>query len=212
MVAIGRRELMIGAGALALGACGGGGGSTVGEDDMVIGQANAPVTFIEYASTTCPHCAAFHEENWDRLKEQYIDTGRVRFVFREFPTPPAAVAVAGFQVARCGGATPEQYFARVGELFRQQQAIFASGSMEGVRAKLIEIGGAAGLSEQQVLECISNEAGAERVRRIVDSAQREFNITGTPTFVINGRKVEDPSVVTWEGLSRILDAQLADSN
>lgn len=212
MVAIGRRELIIGAGALALGACGGGGGSTVGEDDMVIGQANAPVTFIEYASTTCPHCAAFHEENWDRLKEQYIDTGRVRFVFREFPTPPAAVAVAGFQVARCGGATPEQYFARVGELFRQQQAIFASGSMEGVRAKLIEIGGAAGLSEQQVLECISNEAGAERVRRIVDSAQREFNITGTPTFVINGRKVEDPSVVTWEGLSRILDAQLADSN
>lgn len=212
MVAIGRRELIIGAGALALGACGGGGGSAVGEDDMVIGQANAPVTFIEYASTTCPHCAAFHEENWDRLKEQYIDTGRVRFVFREFPTPPAAVAVAGFQVARCGGATPEQYFARVGELFRQQQAIFASGSMEGVRAKLIEIGGAAGLSEQQVLECISNEAGAERVRRIVDSAQREFNITGTPTFVVNGRKVEDPSVVTWEGLSRILDAQLADSN
>ncbi len=212
MAAIGRRELIIGAGALALGACNGAGGTSIGEDDMVLGQANAPITLIEYASTTCPHCAAFHEENWDRLKEQYIDTGRVRFVFREFPTAPAAVAVAGFQVARCGGATPEQYFARVGELFRQQQAIFASGSMEGVRAKLIEIGGAAGLSEQQVLECISDESGAERVRRIVESANNEFNITGTPTFIINGRKVEDPSFVTWDGLSRILDAQLANTN
>jgi protein-disulfide isomerase len=210
MFAIGRRELLVGASALALVGCdGASGGAGVSADDMVLGASDAPVTMIEYASTTCPHCAAFHEEVWDQLKETYIDTGRVRFVFREYPTAPAPVAVAGFQLARCGGATPEQYFTRVGELFRQQRAIFASGSMDGVRRKLIEIGAAAGLSEQQVLECIGDEAGAERIRDTVEAGNREFAITGTPTFIINGRKVEDPGVVTWEGLQRILDAELA---
>jgi protein-disulfide isomerase len=190
--------------------CGGAsGGAGVSADDMVLGSPDAPVTMIEYASTTCPHCAAFHEEVWDQLKETYIDTGRVRFVFREYPTAPAPVAVAGFQLARCGGATPEQYFTRVGELFRQQRAIFATGTMDGVRRKLIEIGAAAGLSEEQVVECISDESGAERIRNTVETGNREFTITGTPTFVINGSKVEDPSIVTWEGLQRILDAELA---
>jgi protein-disulfide isomerase len=214
MFAIGRRNLLVGAGAFGLvGALGGcnsaGGGAAISADDMALGAENAPVTLIEYASSTCPHCADFHAANWDQLKATYIDTGRVRYVFREYPTAPAAVAVAGFQIARCGGATSEQYFVRLGELFRQQQAIFATGSMEGVRGKLIEIGAAAGLSEQQVMECINDEAGAERIRRIVEGAQA-FNVTGTPTFVLNGTKIEDPSVVTWEGLSRILDAALAE--
>jgi protein-disulfide isomerase len=165
MFAIGRRGLILGASALAFGgmsACNRGGGGALTADDMVLGNDSAPVTLVEYASTTCPHCAEFHET---------------------------------------GGASPEQYFTRVGELFRQQQAIFATGSMEGVRAKLVEIGGAAGLSEQQVLECISDEAGAERVRRIVDGAD---NVTGTPTFVINGTKFEQAP--TYENLSRALEA------
>ncbi len=214
MFAIGRRKLVLSAGALAiaraLGACNNAnGGAGVSPDDMVLGAADAPVTLIEYASSTCPHCAAFHEAVWERLKTTYIDPGRVRYVFREYPTAPAPVAVAGFQLARCGGATSEQYFVRLGELFRQQQAIFATGSMEGVRQKFIEIGGAAGLSEQQVMDCINDEAGAERIRRIVEAGNRDFAITGTPTFVLNGRKIEDPSVQTWEGLSRLLDAELA---
>ncbi len=209
MIAIGRRELILGVSALALVGCNGASGGTAATpDDMVLGADDAPVTIIEYASTTCPHCATFHAAVWDQLKETYIDTGRVKIIFREFPTPPAAVAVAGFQLARCGGASPEQYFTRIGELFRQQQAMFAGGSMDGVRQKMIEIGAAAGLSEQQVNQCISDEAGAERVRRIVEGA-RPFNITGTPTIIINGRKIEDPSVVTWEGLSRIIEAELS---
>ncbi|HYD88998.1 MAG TPA: DsbA family protein [Vitreimonas sp.] len=212
MFAIGRR-FILGAAALALvglvGCNNAGGGAGVGADDMVLGDANAPVTLIEYASSTCPHCATFHEEVFEQLKTNYIDTGRVRYVFREYPTAPAPVAVAGFQLARCGGATPEQYFTRLGELFRQQQAIFASGTMEGVRGKFIEIGAAAGLSEEQVMQCITDEEGAERIRRIVESGNRDFNITGTPTFVIDGEKVEDPSVVTYEGLSRLLDQAAA---
>ena len=121
----------------------------------------------------------------------------------------AAVAVAGFQLARCGGAGDEQYFTRVGELFRQQRAMFATGTMEGVRQKLIEIGGAAGLTEQQVMDCVSDEAGADRIRSTVETANTEFGITGTPTFILNGQKVEDASIVTWEGMQRILDAAIA---
>lgn len=213
MFAIGRRGLLLGASALALAgtlaACNGGGsGAAINADDIVLGAENAPVTMIEYASATCGHCAAFHEAVWDQLKTTYIDTGKVRFVFREFPTAPAPVAVAGFQLARCGGASNEQYFARLGEIFRQQQAIFAAGTMEGIRQKFIEIGAAAGLSPEQVNQCITDEEGGERARRIVEGASA-FNVTGTPTIVINGQKIEDPSVMTWEGLSRILEAELA---
>lgn len=213
MLAIGRRTLFLGVSALALagtlaGCNSGGGGTSIGADDMALGAENAPVTLIEYASSTCPHCAEFHETVFEQLKTTYIDTGRVRYVFREYPTAPAAVAVAGFQLARCGGASPEQYFNRLGELFRQQRAIFAAGTMDGIRQKFIEIGGAAGLSQEQVMQCITDEAGAERIQRIVQGAD-QFNVTGTPTFILNGRKVDDPGIVTWEGMSRILDAALA---
>lgn len=210
MFAIGRRELLLGASALALAGCNSGGrgaGANVSDEDMVLGQANAPVTLIEYASVTCPHCAEFHEQSWEQLKTNYIDTGKVRFVFREYPTPPPAVAVAGFQLARCGGATDEQYITRVGELFRQQRAMFATGTMEGVRQKLIEIGGAAGLSQEQVMACISDEAGADRIRATVDAANRDFNVTGTPTFIINGTKYEGPP--TYEAIAGAIDAAIA---
>jgi protein-disulfide isomerase len=209
MFAIGRRELLLGVSALVLAGCGGGGGGGAGvsADDMVLGDANAPVTLIEYASTTCPHCAAFHEEAWEQLKTNYIDTGRVRFVFREYPTAPAPIAVAGFQLARCGGASSEQYFARIGELFRQQRAMFATGSMEGVRQKLIEIGSATGLSQDQVMQCIADESGAERIRNTVETADREFNVTGTPTFIINGVKYDGPP--SYTGVSAALDRALA---
>jgi protein-disulfide isomerase len=212
MVAIGRRELLLSAGALTLGlaACGGANGQAgASTGDMGIGAENAPATLIEYASVTCPHCREFHERVWDQLKTNYIDTGKVRFIFREFPTPPVNVAVAGFQIARCGGATSEQYLARVGVLFDQQQAIFASGTMEGVRQKLVEIGQGAGLSEEQVMACISDQAGAERIRNTVEEGTRTFQITGTPTLILNGQKLTDPAAMTYEGLSRMIDQAIA---
>lgn len=208
MIAIGRRKVLLSGAALALVAACGGGGGGIGADDVVLGAENAPVTIIEYASTTCPHCAALHEASWEQLKTNYIDTGRVRFVFREFPTPPAAVAVASFQLARCGGAAPEQYFVRLGELFRQREAMFASGTMEGVRRKLVEIGMAAGLSEAQIEECITDNEGAERTRRLVEAGNREFNVSGTPTIIINGRKLE-PTPQNYDDFARAIEAALA---
>jgi protein-disulfide isomerase len=176
---------------------------------MVLGAANAPVTLIEYASATCPHCAHFHETVWDQLKANYIDTGRVRFIFREFPTPPAAVAVAGFQIARCGGATPEQYFARLGEIFREHDDMLGPGAtMDSIRGKLLDIGASAGLSQDQVLQCISDEAGAARIRRI-EEGSRQFDVTGTPTLILNGQKLEGAEPLTYDGLSHLIDQALA---
>lgn len=203
MAGIGRRELILAAGALALMGCNGAGGAGAAEGDMVLGNANASVTLVEYASTTCPHCAEFHEAAWEQLKTNYIDTGRIRFVFREFPTAPAPVAVAGFQVARCGGATPEQYFTRVGEIFRTQQALFQGISADAGRQYFVSLGEAAGLTEQQVLDCISDEAGANRVRGMVAAGERD-GVTGTPSFIINGTKFEQAP--TYENLSHALDA------
>jgi len=204
-----RREIFILGFALAAAACSGAGKPATSASDMAIGDPNAPATIIEYASTTCSHCAEFHKNVFGQLKTAYIDTGKVRYIFREFPTPPPQIAVAGFQLARCGAATPEQYLARVGVLFEQQNQMFASGTIEGVRAKLIEIGQQAGLSEQQVLDCISDESGATRIQETVETGQREFAITGTPTIVLNGKKLEGEAAVTWEGLSHAIDQALS---
>jgi protein-disulfide isomerase len=79
--------------------------------DKVLGSDKAPVTIIEYASVTCPHCATFHIETYPKLKEKFIDTGKVRFIFREFPTAPANASIAGFMLARCSG---DKYFPLIG--------------------------------------------------------------------------------------------------
>lgn len=210
-----RRELILGATALGLvGVAGCNKGAAAGQtaDDMVIGQANAPVSLLEYFSVTCPHCKEFHETVYEQLKHNYIDTGKVKMILREVPAPPqlAPVAVAGFQLARCGGANADQYMTRIGVLFAQQDAIFASGSMEGVRQKFIEVGAASGLSEQQVMACIEDEEGGRRIQRNIELASRTFGQEwGTPTLVLNGTRLTDTADYTYAGLSHRLDAAIA---
>lgn len=214
MFAIGRRELLLGAGALTLVGCNGsGGGGGVTADDMTLGDPNARVTLVEYASVMCSHCATFHHEVWPTLKAEYIDTNRIHFIFREILAPAApeimpVITLAGFQLARCGSATPDAYFSRVGVLMEQQPAIFAAGSVEGVTQKYIDIGQGAGLSREQVMECLADPTGAARVQRLAEVGNRD-GVTGTPQFVLNGERIEDPTVTTLEGMKRILDAALA---
>ena len=210
-----RRTILLSTGLLATGAtallsaCQQGDATASNSSDMTIGGANARVHLIEYASVTCSHCREFHETAWPRLRENYIDNNRIKFTFREFPTPPAPVAVAGFQLARCGGADAQTYFTRIEVLFTQQQNILGSGSMQGVRDALIDIGRAAGLSEEQVATCISDQAAPARIQAVVQEGMDRFSISGTPSFVLNDRPLTDPSVVTYEGLSAALDAALA---
>lgn len=198
-----RRTFALGAGALAFT----GAAHASEADDMTIGAPNAPVHLVEYASATCPHCAHFHETNWALLKANYIDTGRVRFTMREMATPPASVAVAMFQVARCGGASADEYFRRLAILYQRQRAILETGSMNGVRDALFALGGEWGLSNDQVWAAITDAAGSARVRQSIEEAASR-GVTGTPTFFLADQRVSDPTFLTPAGMTSILDAAL----
>jgi protein-disulfide isomerase len=218
MLVFGRRNLLLGASAFAaLGVAGCNGssqGSGVTPDDMALGNPDSGVTLIEYGSSMCSHCAEFEEAVFEQLKTNYIDTGRIHFVFREMLTPVdpqrviPTIALAEYQVARCANATPEQYFSRLGVMFEQQPAMFRAGSRSGIEAKLVEIGAAAGLSRETVMECIADPAGAARLDRLSELATRD-NVTGTPTFYLNGEKLTDPAIMTYEGMAAALDAAIA---
>lgn len=210
-----RREILIGAGALGLlSACnqgGGGGGarSRFEEDgDMALGDPNAPIVLVEYASVMCTHCAHFHKEILPTLKAQYVDTGKVRYVLREFATPPREFAVAGFLIARCAGTTPQRYFQVVDALFQQQIAVFEAAQAGQGREKLLEIARSAGLSEDQFNQCVSDQNAIQRLQAVEKRGVEEFKITATPSFVMNGSKL-DLKTGTLEEMQGFIDAELA---
>ena len=164
--------------------------------DMVMGDEKAPVTIIEYASMTCPHCAHFHETTWPELKKRYIDTGKVRFIFREFPLDQ--LAAAGFMLARCSsetaakgltadksaGAGSGRYFAMVETLFAQQKDWVVQKPLQ----PLLNITKQAGFSEQTFNECLKNQKVLDGIEETRQRAVQKFNVQSTPTFFINGKK------------------------
>lgn len=171
------------------------------EGDMALGAAEgAKVTVVEYASVTCGHCAAWNEEVWPEFKTKYVDTKKVRYVFREFPTPPQDIAVAGFLIARCAG--PDKYFDVVEDIMASQKEWLAG---VAPRTTLFRAGQAAGLSEQQINDCIRDKAAIEAMEKRI-KAGIDAGVTGTPYFMVNGVKVADSSL---SGLSEAIDAELA---
>jgi len=175
-------------------ACGGGGSSSGGstqferEGDRALGSANAPVTVIEYASTSCGHCAEFHEEVFPTIESRYIETDQVRFVFREMLTGEPRLAQAGFMLARC--APDGRYFDVIDLLFEQQQSIFqAAGSPNGARGEFWNIAQTVGLSRDEFNACITNAELREAVSDAHNQAI-EDDIDGTPRFIINGHVLD----------------------
>ena len=198
-----RLALSLAAGAtIALAACNSGGSAEVAAGEMTLGRADAPVTMIEYASVTCGHCATWQNQVWPEFKTKYVDTNQVRYVFREFPTAPEAVAVAGFLVARCAG--PDKYFPVIHEIMASQSEIFG-----GVppRTVLLRIANGAGLSEEQFQACVT-DADAIKAMDTRIKAALDAGVTGTPYFIVNGEHVADSSLA---GLSEKIDAALAAS-
>src|SRR5262245_27472960 len=118
--------------------------------DIWLGDEKAPVTIIEYASMTCPHCAHFSEVTFPEIKKRYIDTGKVRFIFREFPLDP--LATAAFMLARCSGTT-ERYFAIIETLFDKQKEWLVQKPLQ----PLLAIARQAGFTEQSFNECLQNK-------------------------------------------------------
>lgn len=187
--------------------CGGGGTGAAAEGDMALGAPEgAKVTVVEYASVTCGVCAAWHEETWPAFKAAYVDTDKIRFVFRELPTGPVNVAVAGFMIARCAG--EDKYFDVIGNIMSSQREW-----QQGVnpRDTLFRIGNGAGLSNQQIETCIKDpgniQAADARARAAVAAG-----VEGTPAFFVNGTPVVSmgsTSGPTMADLSEAIEAELA---
>lgn len=153
------------------------------EGDHAIGNPNATVTVVEYASVTCGHCANWHNAVWPTLREDYIDTGKVRFVFREFPTQPVRLAEVGFMIARC--ADEDKYFGNIGLQFERQQALMQAAGRGEAQKAYGDIARAAGLSDEEFEACLANEEEFKAMQDVVrDGFERGVN--ATPTFFING--------------------------
>lgn len=203
--------------AAVLAACGGGETSSSGgttqferEGDFAKGSADAPVTLIEYASTSCPACAQFHREVMPAIEERFIDTGQVRLVFREMLTSEPRLAQAGFMLARCAPA--DRYFDVIDLLFQQQQAIFtAAQSPSGARQEYRNIAETVGMSQQEFESCITDA----ELRQAVGDAHNQAiadGIDGTPRFIINGHLLEAERsggqlVYYWNGAPVLINGE-----
>ena len=192
-----------------LAGCGGGGaGAAAADGDMAMGAAEgAKVTVVEYASVTCPHCAAWQETTWPAFKAAYVDTNKVRYVFRELPTPPINVAGAGFMIARCAG--PDKYFDVVHGIMASQREWQAG---VNPRDTLFRVGNGAGLSNQQIEACIKDPENVRALEARQVAAQKA-GVRGTPAFYVNGVEVVSPGSegASMADLSRAIDAELAKS-
>ena len=150
--------------------------------DIVQGALDAPVTLIEYASATCTHCAAFHDNVFPALKTKYIDPGKVKFILREFPLDP--LATGAFMLARCAG--PEKRNSIVDQLFTQQKTwAFVDKPIEA----LLELVKQSGMSQVDFETCLKNQELMDQVTQTRDRAAEKFNVDSTPTFFVNGRKM-----------------------
>lgn len=202
--------------ALGLSACnsaapGGGGGLSEYETalDIPVGSKDAKVVLVEYASVTCPHCANLHINVLPEIKAKYVDTGKVRYVFREYPTGPVVVASAGHLLMRCVG--PDKRDGVLDALMRGQQDIVMSASgPAGVKPALLQIAAAAGMSEADFDACMANR---ELLKVLADIREggNELGVQGTPALFINGEAFAAPPGREIEARDLIpaLDAALA---
>jgi protein-disulfide isomerase len=149
-------------------------------DDVVMGSPSAPVTIIEYASMTCPHCAHFSVETFPKLKEKYIDTGKVRYIMREYPID--GLAAAAFMLARCAG--PDKYYPMIEALFAEQK----TWAVKDPLPPLLAIAKQAGFTDESFRACLDNKELLGKIRQIRDRGQQKFKVDATPTFYINGER------------------------
>jgi len=197
-----KRALILGLSAFALMACGGKSetsttaSTTAGtatseyliENDHVTGSPNASVTLVEYASVACGACAIWHNNVYPDLKKKYIDTGKVRYVFREYVTGVPEYADAGFMIALC--AKEENYFKNIAFQFKRQQQIFKMGQEGKARDAYIGIAKSAGLSEDEFISCMQNQDLREQYRATMQTGV-DMGVGGTPAFIINGELYSD---------------------
>ncbi|MEP1142295.1 MAG: thioredoxin domain-containing protein [Henriciella sp.] len=212
-----RRTAVAALSALALSACGAADTSSAQEDgaagssdlaltDITLGSDDATLTVVEYASWTCPACLQFHTDVIPMLKADYVETGLVKFVFREFPTPPANVSVAGFAIARCAG--EDQYYNAIDDLFQAQTNVLnlarSGGDIEGA---LRSIASTYGIEGDGFQECLANQDVTYAIGESVMKGDSQ-GVNSTPTVFLNGEKLQGYDWRTAEGMKALLDSEL----
>ncbi len=187
---------------VAISACGASDDGSVREsdlNDMTRGPADAPAVLVEYASTTCPACAAYHELMGDTIK-QYADEGKLRFVFREYPRD--AVDIAGFTTARCAG--DDKYFDVLDDLFKNQQGLAAASRNGSVRVALQAIAQRHGVDAAKFEACLDDET----IRSHISNAQKfalSQGVGGTPALYFNGAELSGAEARTPESLLSLIE-------
>ncbi len=154
--------------------------------EYVMGNPKAKVTLVEYASASCPHCARFDVLEFPALKAKYIDTGKVRYVFREFLTPPEQLAAIGFLLARCAGEA--KYWTTLDQFFHDQTEIYTTRQIQGV---VMRIAKSVDLTEPQVEACVESKPALDALNARMQTALAA-KINSTPTFLINGVEFHEP--------------------
>ncbi len=168
------------------------------EGDIVLGSDKAPVTIIEYASMTCPHCAHFSTDTFPELQKRYIDTGKVRYIFREFPLDP--LSAAGFMLARCAG--KDKFIPVVETLFAKQLDWMVQKPIEPLRAIAKQFG----FTEQSFDQCLANQHVLDGIQEVRDRAAEKLGVNSTPTFFVNGQKLTGDQSI--DALAKVIDPYL----
>ncbi len=168
------------------------------------GNEKAPVTIIEYSSMSCPHCAAFHKNTLPNLKKKYIDTGKVRYIIREFPLNNPALAAA--MLARCTG--KEKFFPFVEVLYDKQEQ-WAFGQQGEVENQLFEISKQAGFTKDEFLECFKNDTLFKGIMAVRERGSKQFGVNSTPTFFINGKMMTGSQ--NFDDFEKIIEPILSNS-
>ena len=166
----------------------------IASGDMALGAKDAPVTIIEYASMTCPHCADFHMGPFKELKAKYMDTGKVRMIFREFPFDPLALQAA--MLARCAG--EKRYFGMLNVLFKSQSKWARAADPLQALAKIARL---AGFTEVRFKACMTNQGLADKILQSRLTGSKEFGVGSTPSFIVNGVKTSgNMTIAKWDAL------------
>lgn len=173
-------------------------------EEMMIGNPDAEVTVIEYASFTCPHCGSFHKNAFKDLKSDYIDTGKINFVYREVYFDRFGLWAG--MLARCGGS--DRYFGFVDALYAQQSEWTGGGDPGTIADNLRRLGRTAGLSDEQVNACLQDRDMAEALVATYEINAEADDISSTPSFVINGEKYAN---MAYTEFSAVLDGLLAEA-
>ncbi|MEX0280692.1 MAG: DsbA family protein [Arenibacterium sp.] len=169
--------------------------------EMSVGSPDAPITLIEYASYTCPHCASFHKGAYQQIKENYIDTGKVRLIYREVYFDRYGLWAS--MVARCGG--PEKFFGINDIIYDTQAEWTRAGGPAEIAGELRKIGLLAGLDKDALEACLSDGTKAQTLVAWYQENAEADDVTGTPSFVLNGRKIANQS---YADFARLFDEEL----